>query len=55
MARQQGKLKLGKGSAFVKRRLLWLPQEELLWEAGFSPLPEMLDSGNTLWLGMVVN
>jgi len=55
MARRQEKLKLGKGSAFVKRRLLWLPQEEFIWEAGFSPLPEMPDSGNTLWLGMVVN
>ena len=36
MAAEHGKLKLGKGSgAFVKRRLLWLPQQDVAGEARF--------------------
>ena len=53
MATRQGKLKLGKRSWFVKRRLSWLPQEDLVREADFYPLPEMLGGG--LWLGLVVS
>jgi hypothetical protein len=53
VATRQGKLKLGKSSWFVKRRLSWLPQEELVREADFGPLPEILGGG--LWLGLVVS
>ncbi len=53
MAIKRGKLILGKGSArFVKRRLLWLPQNDVVLEADFCPLPEIL--GGRLWIGMVV-
>jgi hypothetical protein len=54
VAKQHGKLKLGKGSRFVKRRLSWLPQEDLVQEADFCPLPENL-GGHDLWLGLVVS
>jgi hypothetical protein len=53
VATRQGKLKLGKSSWFVKRRLSWLPQEDLVREADFCPLPEVLGGG--LWLGLVVS
>ncbi len=53
MATRQGKLKLGTSSWFVKRRLSWLPQEDLVREADFCPLPEVLGGG--LWLGLVVS
>ena len=53
MATRPGKLKLGKSAGFVKRRLSWLPQEDLVREAAFCPLPEVLGSG--LWLGLVVS
>ena len=53
MATRQGKLQLGKRSGFVKRRLSWLPQEDLVREADFCPLPEVLGGG--LWLGLVVS
>jgi hypothetical protein len=42
VAKRPGKLKLGKSSAFVKRRLSWLPKEDLAQEADFCPLPEVL-------------
>jgi len=55
MAARLGKLKLGKGGgAFVKRRLLWLPQQDVAREADFCPLPELIE-GRELWLGMVVS
>jgi hypothetical protein len=53
VATRQGKLKLGKSSGFVKRRLSWLPQADLVREADFCPLPEVLGGG--LWLGLVVS
>ena len=47
------KLKLGKGSAFVKRRLRGFPQENDVWEADFQPIET--ESGEfEFWLGMVV-
>ncbi len=53
MAIKRGKLILGKGQArFVKRRLLWLPQNDVVLEIDFCPLPEIL-SGR-LWIGMAV-
>ena len=54
MEKRRGKLKLGKGSGFVKRRLSWLPQEDLVREADFCSLPEIL-GGHDLWLGLVVS
>jgi len=54
MAKQQGKLRLGKGSAFVKRRLLWLPQEDVVLEADFTPYPESICDHHESWQGMVV-
>jgi hypothetical protein len=54
VAQRQGKLKLGKSSGFVKRRLSWLPQEDLVREADFCSLPEIL-GGHDLWLGLVVS
>ena len=53
MATRQGKLKLGKRARFVKRRLSWLPQEDLVREADFCPLPAVLGGG--LWFGLVVS
>ncbi len=53
MAPRHGKLQLGKRAGFVKRRLSWLPQEDLVREADFCPLPAVLGGG--LWLGLVVS
>lgn len=53
MAKREGKLKLGKSAAFVKRRLSWLPKKDVVREADFCPLPEVL-GGHGLWLGLVV-
>jgi hypothetical protein len=47
------KLKLGKGSSFVKSRLLRYPQEADVWEADFQPIPDK--ERGEFWLGMVVN
>jgi hypothetical protein len=53
MATKRGTLVLGKGQArFVKRRLLWLPQNEVVLETDFCPLPNVLDG--RLWIGMAV-
>ena len=46
-------LKLGKGSAFVKRDLRQLPQTKDIWEADFLPLPRKGRSQE--WLGIVVS
>jgi hypothetical protein len=55
MAAKQGKLKLGKGAAaFVKRRLLWLPQVDVAREVDFCPLADILKN-HDVWLGMVVS
>lgn len=48
------KLKLGKGSAFVKSRLKNLPQRDETWEADFQALPKPSDQSVTHYLGMVV-
>ncbi|MBN2296637.1 MAG: hypothetical protein JXM70_29685 [Pirellulales bacterium] len=55
MAKLQSKLKLGKSSAFGKRRLLWLPQKNLVQNADFYPLPETVSGNRSLWFGMVVS
>jgi hypothetical protein len=48
------KLKLGKGSAFVKGRLKNLPQRDETWEADFYALPKPIEQTQTRYLGMVV-
>jgi hypothetical protein len=52
--REEEKLKLGKGSVFVKARLKRLPQEEETWEADFQALPKPITQNETHYLGMVV-
>ena len=51
-------LKLGKGSAFVKSKLRYLPQTDDVWEVDFQPMPEQvakrLPRGEP-WLGLVVS
>src|SRR4051794_35099263 len=51
---EEEKLKLGKGTAFVKGRLKRLPQGEDAWEADFQALPRPIDQSVTHYLGMVV-
>jgi hypothetical protein len=51
MAEIPGKLKLGKGTGFVKSRLRYLPQTDEVWEVDFQPTPEI---GDNLWTGMVI-
>lgn len=53
MAGELNKLKLGKGSAFVKRDLRQLPQTNDVWETDFLPLSTKGPSHG--WLGIVVN
>ena len=45
MPREEEKLRLGKGAAFVKGRLKRLRQEEETWEADFQALPRLIHSG----------
>ena len=47
------KLKLGKGSSFVKSQLLRRPQENDVWEADFQKIED--DRKGEFWLGMVVD
>ena len=54
MPREEEKLKLGKGAAFVKTRLKRLRQEDETWEADFRALPKALTQTATHYLGMVV-
>jgi uncharacterized protein DUF6930 len=46
---QDHKLKLGKGSFFVKSQLRRLCQEDDIWEADFFPMPQ-----HDLWIGLVI-
>jgi hypothetical protein len=52
--REEEKLKLGKGAAFVKTHLKRLPQEEETWEADFLALPKPMGQSATHYLGLVV-
>ena len=54
MAREEEKLKLGKGAAFVKGRFKRLRQENETWEADFQALPKPITQSETHYLGMVV-
>jgi hypothetical protein len=52
--REEEKLKLGKGAAFVKARFKRLRQEDETWEADFQALPKPVTQSQTHYLGMVV-
>jgi hypothetical protein len=54
VAREAGKLKLGKGAAFVKSRFKRLRQEDETWEADFQALPKPITQSETHYLGLVV-
>ena len=54
MAREEERLKLGKGTAFVKNSLKRLRQGEETWEADFRALPKPMDQSLTHYRGMVV-
>jgi hypothetical protein len=54
VAREEEKLKLGKGAAFVKGRFKRLCQEDETWEADFQALPKPITQSQTHYLGMVV-
>jgi hypothetical protein len=52
--REEEKLKLGKGAAFVKGRFKRLRQAGETWEADFQALPKPVTQGRTHYLGKVV-
>jgi hypothetical protein len=52
--REEEKLRLGKGAAFVKGRLKRLRQEDETWEADFQALPKPVTQSETHYRGMVV-
>jgi hypothetical protein len=54
VGREEEKLKLGKGAAFVKGRLKRLRQEDETWEADFQALPKPITQSQTHYRGMVV-
>jgi hypothetical protein len=45
--REEERLKLGKGAAFVKGRLKRLRQEDVPWEAAFRALPNPMRQTGT--------
>ncbi len=47
---QEHKLKLGKGTFFVKSQLRRLRQKDEIWEADFFPVPQ-----HELWIGLVIS
>jgi hypothetical protein len=54
VAREEEKLKLAKGAAFVKGRFKRLRQEDETWQADFQALPKPITQSQTHYLGMVV-
>ena len=54
MAREEEKLKLGRGVTFDKSRLKRLRHEDETWEADFQALPKPVTQSQTHYLGMVV-
>jgi hypothetical protein len=54
MAKELGRLKLGKRATFVKTRLKQLPQEKETWEVNFRALPKPTDQADTHYLGLAV-
>ncbi len=55
MPQEPDKLRLGKGVAFVKSRLKYLPQEDDTWEADFFPIPCSDGNRECVWMGMVLS
>jgi len=55
VAREEEKLKLGKGVAFVKSQLRRLRQEDDTWEADFFPIPCSDSEHPNVWFGMVLS
>jgi hypothetical protein len=55
VAREEEKLKLGKGVAFAKGRFKRLRQEDETWEADFQALPKPVTQSRTDYRGMVVD
>lgn len=54
MVRDENKLRLSKGVAFVKSQLHRLPQEDQTWEADFRVLPKPINQSATHYVGMVL-
>jgi hypothetical protein len=54
VAREEGKLVLGKGAVFMKSALKRLRQEDEIWEADFQALPKPITQSRTDYRGMVV-
>lgn len=54
MSDDRNKLKLGKGSYFVKTRLRQLKQEDDTWETDFFPVPSPDARVGDMWLGLVL-
>jgi hypothetical protein len=54
MPREEEKLRLGKGTAFVKGPLKRLRQEDETWEADFQAIPKPITQSETHYRGMVV-
>jgi hypothetical protein len=54
VAREEEKLKLGKGAAFAKASLKRLRQKDESWEADFQALPKPITQNQTHYRGMVV-
>ncbi len=54
MGTGEAKLKLGKGSSFVKTHIKRLEQGEETWEADFRALPKPQGQSETHYLGLVV-
>src|SRR5947209_3550238 len=52
--REEEKLKLGKGAAFVKGHLKRLRHEDETWEADFRALPKPITQRETHYFGLVV-
>jgi hypothetical protein len=55
VARDEEKLKLGKGVAFVKSQLKYLPQEDDTWEVDFFPIPCSGGKHDKVWVGLVLS
>jgi hypothetical protein len=54
VAREEEKVKLGRGAAFAKGLLKRLRQEDETWEADFQALPKPITQSQTHYRGMVV-
>lgn len=55
MAARKNDRKLARRWAFLKRRLLRLPQEPHGFEVDFCPLPDIVEGECGFWLGLIVD